>query len=298
MADVPTGSTSPNSNLKVDSTPRDHQKVATQGPDQQITVQTTIPSNFLVEAASRAGVPEDRAGDRTADFYRDGDPRREALSRFVEPFDDEQASIRIVANPDSQNPEDIIPRYTKFILQGVQEGHQERSQIVETFGDFYSFFYGERPPMYAFSGTLINTRNANWVSDFMVTYESFLRGTRCAEQSAQAIVTYGGRQAQGFILSTNMNTQAVNQEGVNFSFQMVVTKRRFLGFSDDAGLVTSDGRSAARGDTIAAIINAIAGPSGKGLSGSQTSEAWGNVNRVMTQNAPPSQISDLGTVQV
>jgi hypothetical protein len=296
MADTSVGGSSTDSLINQGSTSRDHQKLASQGPQQTITTQSTFPSNFIVEAGAVVGV--DDTTQRTADYYRDGDPYRSGLARFIDPFQDEQASIRIISNVDSIRSEDIIPAYTKFIMESVQETHQERSQIVETFGQFYTFFYGERPPMYNFQGILINTQNANWVSDFMLTYESFLRGTRCVEQKAQAVITYGGRQIQGYILSTNNQTQAVNQEGVRFGFQMVVTKRRFIGFSEDAGLVTSDGRSSASDGTISAIIDAIAGPRGIGFSDPAVSQAYGAARGVVENGAPSSGILDTGNIVV
>ena len=291
---LPQGSSAENSLTKVKQTSRDQQKVASVGPNQPITIQQTLPSNFLVRSSQFGEV--DESTERTSDFYRDGDPTKSNFARFITPFEDEQASIRVVRNVESENPQDIIPRYTKFILESVQEQNQERVQIVETFGDFYTFFYGEKPPIYTFQGTLINTKNVNWVSDFMVTYEAFLRGTRCVEQRAQIILTYGGRQIQGFIMSTNNRTQAAADVGVPFGFQMVVTKRRFLGFSTDAGLVTSDGISSARDSTIAAVINSIAGPEGTGSSRPGVSQAHGVASGVVGDGAPSAGIVNTGNI--
>jgi hypothetical protein len=102
-------------------------------------------------------------------------------ARTLDPFPDAPASIRVFGaltgkaatkKKDKNKEIDLIPAYTKFILNGTQEGHQERVQIVETFSDFYVFFYGERPPIYTFNGVLINSRNANWVADFMYNFSS------------------------------------------------------------------------------------------------------------------------------
>lgn len=203
-------------------------------------------------------------------------------ARTLDPFPDAPASIRVFGaltgkaatkNKAKNKEVDLIPAYTKFILNGSQEGHQERVQIVETFSDFYVFFYGERPPIYTFSGVLINSRNANWVADFMYYYEEQLRGTKCAENNARIILTYGGRQIEGYILSMSSSTNADTEQGVPISFQVVITKRNRVGFSDDFGLGVENGQLK-EDETLRKMIESIAGATGKGTSNPETSRAY------------------------
>lgn len=156
---------------------------------------------------------------------------------------DSLASIRLLGpvNDKTKERQDLIPKYTKFMLENVQESHTERSQVVETFGEFFAFFYGERPPIYNFSGILINSKQNNWLADFMFYYENFLRGTKCVEQNATIVLTYGGRQIEGFILSTSNSTAAVTDKGVALTFQVLVIDRKILSLSADFGLVITDG---------------------------------------------------------
>jgi len=128
-------------------------------------------------------------------------------------YDEKSATIRIITEKDKK---DLIPSYSRFILESVQEAHSERQQVVETFGDFYVFMYGERPPIYNFGGTLINSKNVNWVADFMLMYERFLRGTRCTENKARALLTYGGRQVEGYIINTSNQTAPLLRKGFRF----------------------------------------------------------------------------------
>lgn len=180
--------------------------------------------------------------------------------------DNTPASIRILSEKDNK---DLIPTYTKFILESVQESHSERQQIVETFGDFYVFMYGERPPIYNFGGTLINSKNTNWVADFMLMYERYLRGTRCAEKKARILLTYGGRQIEGYIINTSNQTAASTQEGVSFSFQMIVTSRKLLGVSSD---LVSDA-SKYKDPALSSIIEELSSPGAAGSSSSLASQA-------------------------
>lgn len=215
-----------------------------------------------------------------ADFYRRGGPIierdidgvtqrfQEILPRTLQDQETETpASIRLIGKP-GQNPKakdvDLIPKFTKFFLESVQEGHAERHQIIETFGDFYVFFFGERPPIYTYTGTMLNTDNINWVEDFLFYYDNFLRGTKCVEAKAKMVLTYGFRQVEGFLLGMNLNTNAINDKGVAVSFQVLIVDRKIMKLSVDFGLIESNGKFA----QDASIIQMISqGYSDKGVSG-------------------------------
>lgn len=219
---------------------------------------------FLTEGfAEHPKIPEVKT--EPADFYRFGNNAIRAAeggneldvgaiqSKQLDDFgegntrgQDSLASIRLLGPANSRTKErrDLIPKFTKFMLQSVQEAHVERHQVVETFGEFFTFFYGERPPIYNFSGTMVNSKIHNWLSDFMFYYENFLRGTRAVENNATIVLTYGGRQIEGFILNTSNNTQAVTDKGVGITFQVLVIDRKILSLSADFGLTISDGRFA------------------------------------------------------
>jgi len=167
----------------------------------------------------------------------------EILPKTLDDFEDVPASIRLVGTVGTSNKEqDLVPPFTKFILESVQESESERSQVVETFGEFFAFFYGKRPSTYTFTGTLLNTRNVNWLSDWMFYYENFLRGTKAVEQNARIILTYQGRQIEGFIMNTSNSTQAATDRGVQMNFQVLVTKRSVLSLSTDFGITLVNGQ--------------------------------------------------------
>jgi hypothetical protein len=156
---------------------------------------------------------------------------------------DTLASIKLIdisninnADPNNPEPKKLIPEYSKFFLESVQEGEQEKVQIVETFNDFYSFFYGKKPPVYNFSGYLLNFVNYNWLNEFMYFYENFWRGTKAVERNARTFLTYNYQQVQGYILNVNANMQAATDKVVPFSISMLVTRR--LIFSINGGYVS------------------------------------------------------------
>jgi hypothetical protein len=221
---------------------------------------------------------------RVADFYRSGVESLtgdlEKYPRALEPYEQENvASIRVFGKPKGKTTSaDLIPAYTKFILDSVQESHTERSQIVETFGDFYVFMFGQRPPVYNFSGTLINAKNASWVTDFMYMYELYLRGSRCVDNNAVAIITYGGRQIEGLILNTSNQTMAATEAGVPFQFSIVVFERRYYNFSPDMGYSLDTKGVMSEDKNFIEALEKTAGKTGKGTSSPDNSAAHGETS--------------------
>lgn len=201
---------------------------------------------------------------------------------------DNLASIRLLGPVNSKTKErqDLIPKFTKFLLEGVQESHTERSQVVETFGEFFTFFYGERPPIYNFSGTLINSKMNNWLADFMFYYENFLRGTKAVEQNATIVLTYGGRQIEGFIMNTSNTTQAVTDKGVSLTFQVLVIDRKILSLSADFGLTVTDGIFAQDEAFLKTLTES-------GLSRAEVSSAYEAVNLTVNQEIGASEGNKL-----
>lgn len=289
--------------LKVPGIDKDTKKDANNADSSEVKVSR---EQILTEAYANHPTVPDKAV-TSADFYRRGkirNPTDPSLAqnlfnsnvfavnrtgadyeifprRIDENPEESPASIRLIGKPTTgatTKEVDLIPPYSKLLLENVQEGHQERSQIIETFGNFYVFFFGERPPVYTFSGTLINAHSINWVEDFMFYYDNFLRGTKCVELNAKLVITYGHRQVEGFILGVNMNTQAINDKGVSVSFQVLVIDRKVLKLSIDFGLVEANGRF---NDQTPFILNLI-----KGLSNPNVSEAVTEVNSALNLKKP------------
>ena len=246
---------------KLDTQDRTFRRV--EGEQELVVNEEVFVSNgYTPEPTVKIGNPEEKP----ADFYRNGEVVVEdvdgeitnvagggvtpeagfqynLLPRLLEEFDDEQASIRLIGKKQgSDEIVDLIPPYTKFILQSASETYSERNQIVETFGDFYVFFFGQRPTIYNFSGTLINARNASWLNDWKFMYQQFLRGTKSIENKARILLTYGGRQIEGYVLNTSNTTVAETEKGAPFNFQVLLIDEKFIHFSNDFGLVVSDGQ--------------------------------------------------------
>ena len=202
--------------------------------------------------------PDEILSSQTPDFYRNGQQLvtvrtnqygEEITTREWKPVpllvadrtEPMLTSIRLIDTksvPQKDNRKDpgkrLVPEFSKFFLTSVQEGHQEQYQTVETFNDWYVFFYGEKPPVYNFSGYLLNLANYNWWNEFMYYYQNFWRGTKAVELGGKIYITYNYQQVQGYILNVNTNLQAVTDKAAPFSISMLVTKRKiFNGIKDD-----------------------------------------------------------------
>lgn len=134
---------------------------------------------------------------------------------------------------DSSSPsvEDGIGRsshYSNFIVQQIQEQRVEKQQIVETFGEDYIYFFGERPRFLNVSGVLLNTKDFNWKSEFWENYERYLRGTRLVEQNARLYFYFDDIVVEGYIVSASTAQDSQSPYHLPFQFQMFVCNYAIL----------------------------------------------------------------------
>jgi hypothetical protein len=113
--------------------------------------------------------------------------------------------------------------YSDFILQRVEDQRMEKQQIIETFGDTFVYFFGERPRMITFSGVLMNTDDFNWRAQFWQNYDLFLRGTKLVQMNARCYLSYDTIVIEGYPLSASAADDADNPYTVQFQMQMLVT---------------------------------------------------------------------------
>jgi hypothetical protein len=111
-----------------------------------------------------------------------------------------------------------------FVLQSVSEQRQEKVQIIETFGDHFAFFYGQKPIVLAVRGILFNSQDFNWKNEFLTNYDRFLRGTRCVETKSRVFLGFDDVVAQGYLLSVQVNYDKDMPVAVPFGFSMLLTK--------------------------------------------------------------------------
>jgi hypothetical protein len=119
--------------------------------------------------------------------------------------------------------------YSNFILQAVQEQRVEKQQVVETFGEDYIFFFGERPRIYTFSVVLMNTRNFNWKSEWWKNYEETLRGTKLLERNARMYIYYDDIVVEGYMLQASATATVDDPYKLPLQFQIFCTNYSIIG---------------------------------------------------------------------
>ena len=274
---LPQGST-----MRQEVTSREAMKVANAANKNTIVEKKDV---FPTVAGGTPQTPPGAPDTRSADYYRRGkeslpDPGYEIAPREFIPIDikDSPSSLRVFGKGHGNGKSvgtmrDLIPAYSKFIIEGVSENRTERSQIVETFGDFYVFMFGERPSVMNFNCQLLNGANINWLHDFMFMYDAYLRGTRCVEQNASCIVTYGGKQVSGLILNVSAQINAAVEGAVAMSFSLVVFERNYFYYSPDMGIYTNSAGVSGTWEPLVKTLATIANPEGKGMAARNASIA-------------------------
>ena len=130
---------------------------------------------------------------------------------YLSVFQDGYASGRglvPVSLKDSSAPGGNSQANHNFILTSVQDSRQEKAQIIETFGDHYVFLYGEKPIVLQCSGYLMNTADFNWKNEFLHNYETYLRGTKAAENKTRVFLGWDDVLAQGWMLNVSVSYNA------------------------------------------------------------------------------------------
>jgi hypothetical protein len=157
--------------------------------------------------------------------------------RGIQIKEDTYVSLKIVradGSPilqiDASGPEDrdsigLNASNTNFIVQSVSEAHVEKNQILETFGEPFLFFFGERPIIINVAGWLLNTVDFNWRTEWLTNYEESLRGTRLVEEGARAYLSWDDTVVEGYILQTAVQDDANEPYRIPFNFSMYVTKK-------------------------------------------------------------------------
>ncbi|CAB4130975.1 hypothetical protein UFOVP276_144 [uncultured Caudovirales phage] len=143
--------------------------------------------------------------------------------------------------------------YSNFIIESIEDSRQEKAQIMETFGEPYVFFFGERPRVLQVSGILFNTLDFNWRTEFWENYEKRLRGTKLVEQNARMYLHWDDIVVEGYTLGAQASEVADMPYHVRFSFTLFVTNHTYLSAinSEDGAFPMHMG--APNPDTIAGI---------------------------------------------
>lgn len=144
-----------------------------------------------------------------------------------------------VAAQNKTTPLASTHNYSNFIIHKIDESRQEKSQVLETFGDTFIFFFGEHPRILNVSGLLMNTLDFNWRTEFWYNYEHTLRGTKLVEQNARMYLYWDDIIVEGYMLQAQARDDSEMPYHIPFSFSMFVTNHIYLStIGDDSYPIT------------------------------------------------------------
>lgn len=113
--------------------------------------------------------------------------------------------------------------FVDFFLTNAQESFQEIVQVDKVLADDYvAFYYGQQPPVFSYSGMLLNSMQDDQRSGFARAYHAMLRGTQLARRGALARLRYDSVIVSGTMQAMTQQLNAENELAVPFSFQFLV----------------------------------------------------------------------------
>lgn len=167
--------------------------------------------------------------------------------RGMEIKEDTYASLKVLQADgtevpflDSSSATGQSTSYSNFILQSVQEARMEKHQIVETFGDYYVYMFGESPRFLDVQAILINSQDFNWEAEWWANWNSVLRGSKSVENGARTYLFYDDNVVEGYMLMSNATKVSGETFMVTMSFRMLVSNYRNVSFIGDPNFPVSE----------------------------------------------------------
>jgi len=134
--------------------PANDREMVTNSPKTTANAQVLIPESEYVKSFS--GIADGVAAGEGTDIGE-----RNKIMRGVTTKDESYATLQVV-NAGEAKAASTDLKIEEFLLIASQESSQEKYQLIETFGETVAFLFGERPKIYNYSGTLLNTDDYAW----------------------------------------------------------------------------------------------------------------------------------------
>jgi hypothetical protein len=116
-----------------------------------------------------------------------------------------------------------VSGFIDFLLGSATESVQEVMQVEKVVADDYvAFFFGQAPPIFQYSGYLINSQQDDQRMSFYQAYSQILRGTALARGGALARLRYDSVLISGVMVAHQQQLLAENELAVPFSFSFLV----------------------------------------------------------------------------
>lgn len=187
-----------------------------------------------------------------------GDPTRRQPNRTSGGAAAQDAQIR-------SNQTFATNGYLDFFISQASMPLQEKVSIQETLADNYvAFFFGQQPPVWSFTGWLMNTVQDDQATNFLRLYLQILRGTQLARRQKIINLKIDSYVITGAMLGVSPQLNAASEIYVPFAFQLLVKRidfvnytvgwiptRSFTPFAADPNAIPYDGRARSSGARLA-----------------------------------------------
>jgi hypothetical protein len=132
-------------------------------------------------------------------------------------------TLAVIGSPSENNKTQRGIGYVDFLLQSAQESYQEKIQIADVMGDnFSATVFGRRPPMFSYTGILLNTIQDDWRAAWTILYNDIIRGTELARRGVFVTLSYDRMAVTGLIVGSTQTLTAEMQTAGQVSFEMLV----------------------------------------------------------------------------
>lgn len=151
--------------------------------------------------------------------------------------------------------------YLYFLLDRAQEGFNEKAQVVDVVGDQYvAYMFGQSPPVFNYSGILMNTRQDDWRAAFTVLYQMIVRGSRMAKFGRAVVLSYDDVFVTGTILSMQQVLSSTMQTSAQFSFSLLVKRYAILRRTQiDTVLVDAPSFKSLKPGSLLGLVSSVSG---------------------------------------
>jgi len=113
--------------------------------------------------------------------------------------------------------------YLDFLLESATHSFNEKVQLSENLADNYvAFFYGTSPPVFNYSGTLMNTYQDDWTMNMFRLFTYLGRGTMLARRGFVMHLRYDSMIVSGAMMNLTWQLNAGREGATQFSFQYLV----------------------------------------------------------------------------
>lgn len=138
--------------------------------------------------------------------------------------------------------------FVEFMLQSAQHSLTEKIQVVENLADDHVLYaFGAAPPVFNYSGVLINSKQDDQVVKMFKIYRDMIRAFQLAKRKQLVHLRYDGMIVSGVMLAFSWTLGAENEMIAPFSFQLSVSKITLLQPSNPPGYVVLDDEFASGG---------------------------------------------------